>query len=45
VKDAGVEVIEQIDTTGFRQIVEEPLRKTFSEKYGPELLDAIAAEK
>ena len=44
-KKAGVEVIEQIDTTGFKQIVEEPLRKTFAEKYGPELLDAIAAEK
>jgi tripartite ATP-independent transporter DctP family solute receptor len=45
VKKAGTEVIEQIDTTGFRQVVEGPLRKSFSEKYGPELLDAIAAEK
>jgi TRAP-type transport system periplasmic protein len=45
VREAGVEVIEQIDTTGFRQIVEEPLRKAFAEKYGPALLDAIAAEK
>ena len=45
VKEEGMEVIEEIDTTGFRQVVEEPLRKSFSEKYGPELLDAIAAEK
>ena len=44
-KKAGVEVIEQIDTTGFKQVVEEPLRKTFAEKYGPGLLDAVAAEK
>jgi TRAP-type transport system periplasmic protein len=45
VKEAGMEVIEQIDTTGFRQVVEEPLREAFAEKYGPALLDAIAAEK
>ena len=45
VKEAGMEVIEEIDTTPFRQIVEEPLRKSFAEKYGMELLDAIAAEK
>lgn len=44
-KEAGVEVIEQIDTAGFQRVVEEPLRKTFAEKYGPELLDAVAAEK
>ena len=45
VKEAGMEVIEQIDTTPFRQIVEEPLRKSFAEKYGMDLLNAIAAEK
>jgi tripartite ATP-independent transporter DctP family solute receptor len=45
VKEAGMEVIEQIDTTGFRQVVEEPLREAFAEKYGSALLDAIAAEK
>jgi TRAP-type transport system periplasmic protein len=45
VKEAGMEVIERIDTTGFRQVVEEPLREAFAEKYGSELLDAIAAEK
>jgi TRAP-type C4-dicarboxylate transport system substrate-binding protein len=45
VKAEGMEVIEEIDTTGFRQVVQEPLRKSFSEKYGPDLLDAIAAEK
>ena len=45
VKKADVEVIEQIDTAPFRQIVEEPLRKSFAEKYGMDLLDAIAAEK
>ena len=45
VKEAGVEVIEQIDTAPFRQIVEEPLRKAFAEKYGMDLLNAIAAEK
>jgi TRAP-type transport system periplasmic protein len=44
-KEEGIEVIEEIDTTQFRQIVEEPLRKSFAEKYGMELLDAIAAEK
>lgn len=45
VKEAGVEVAEEVDTAPFRQIVEEPLRKSFAEKYGTELLDAIAAEK
>ena len=45
VKEAGVEVIEQIDTAPFRQIVDEPLRQAFAEKYGMELLNAIAAEK
>jgi tripartite ATP-independent transporter DctP family solute receptor len=45
IKEAGVEVIEEIDTTQFQQIVEEPLRKSFAEKYGMDLLDAIAAEK
>jgi tripartite ATP-independent transporter DctP family solute receptor len=45
VKEAGVEVIEQVDTTPFRQIVEEPLRQAFAEKYGMDLLDGIAAEK
>ena len=44
-KEAGMEVIEEIDTTQFRQIVEEPLRKSFAEKYGMDLLSAIAAEK
>ena len=44
-KKAGVEVIEQIDTAGFQRLVEEPLRKTFAEKYGMDMLDAIAAEK
>lgn len=44
-KKAGVEVIEQIDTAGFKQVVDEPLRKTFAEKYGSGLLDAVAAEK
>ena len=29
----------------FQQIVGEPLRKTFAEKYGPDLLDAIDAVK
>ena len=45
VKEDGMEVIEQIDTTPFKQIVEEPLRKSFAEKYGMDLLDAVAAEK
>jgi tripartite ATP-independent transporter DctP family solute receptor len=45
VKEAGMEVIERIDTAPFRQVVEEPLRKTFAEEYGMDLLNAIAAEK
>ena len=44
-KAAGMEVIEEVDTTQMRQIVEEPLRKSFADKYGMDLLDAIAAEK
>ena len=40
-----MEVIEQIDTAPFRQIVDEPLRQSFAEKYGMDLLNAIAAEK
>ncbi|UEM07170.1 TRAP transporter substrate-binding protein (plasmid) [Skermanella rosea] len=43
-KEAGMEVIEEIDTTRFRQIVEDPLRESFAEKYGMDLLSAIAAE-
>ena len=39
VKEAGMEVIEEIDTAPFKQIVEGPLRKTFAEKYGTELLE------
>ena len=45
VKEEGVEVIEQIDTAPFRQIVAEPLRKAFADEYGMELLNAIDAEK
>jgi tripartite ATP-independent transporter DctP family solute receptor len=45
VKEAGVEVIEQIDIAPFRQIVQEPMRQAFAEKYGMDLLDAIAAEE
>jgi tripartite ATP-independent transporter DctP family solute receptor len=44
-KADGMEVIEEIDTTQMRQVVEEPLRKSFADKYGMDLLDAIAAEK
>jgi TRAP-type C4-dicarboxylate transport system substrate-binding protein len=44
-KAEGMEVIEEIDTTQMRQVVEEPLRKSFADKYGMDLLDAIAAEK
>ena len=45
VKEEGIEVIEEIDTAPLRQVVEEPLRKTFAEEYGMDLLNAIAAEK
>lgn len=45
VKEAGLEVVEQVDPVPFQRIVEEPLRKSFAEKHGMDLLNAIAAVK
>jgi tripartite ATP-independent transporter DctP family solute receptor len=44
-KKAGMQVIEQVDMAPFRAIVYEPVRKAFVEKNGPELLNAVEAEK
>ncbi len=45
VRNAGLEVIEQVDAEPFRKIVEEPLRKAVAEKYGLDLLNAIVAQR
>jgi tripartite ATP-independent transporter DctP family solute receptor len=42
-KKSGLQVIEQIDTAPFQKIVE-PTHKSFAEKNGTELLNAIQAE-
>ncbi len=43
-KKAGMQ-IDRVDMTPFRQIVSEPTRKQFAEKFGMGLLNAIEAEK
>jgi len=42
-KKAGMQVIEQIDREAFRKIVYEDVKKDFVDKFGPELVDQIAA--
>jgi TRAP-type transport system periplasmic protein len=44
-KKAGVQLIERPDMTPFRTIVSQPVRTQFSAKNGPELINAIEAEK
>ena len=44
-KKAGMQIIERPDMTPFRAIVSQPVRTQFSEKNGPELINAIDAEK
>lgn len=39
----GVEVIEQVDMAPFQKIVSRPIAKSFEEKHGPALLQAIEA--
>ena len=41
----GMSVIEKFDPEPFRAIVSEPLRKSFVEKHGPDLLNAVEAIK
>lgn len=43
IEEAGVEVIQDIDTAPFREMVFEPVKQTYVDQFGPELVDAIAA--
>lgn len=40
-KEAGVEIVEQLDITPFRAVVEPPVREYFIERHGSELVTAI----
>jgi TRAP-type transport system periplasmic protein len=44
-KKIGVQVVEQPDMAPFRTIVYGPVRQAYAEKNGPELLNAMEAEK
>jgi TRAP-type transport system periplasmic protein len=44
-KKAGMQIVEKPDMAPFRAIVYGPVRKQFAEKNGPDLLNAIEAEK
>jgi tripartite ATP-independent transporter DctP family solute receptor len=43
IKKAGVEVIENVDTEPFRAMAYQPVRKLYTDKFGPELLNKIDA--
>lgn len=42
---AGVEIVEDVDKAAFREMVFEPVAKSFTDEHGTELLDAILATK
>ena len=44
-KKLGIQVVEQPDMAPFRKIVYGPVHKSYSDKNGPALLDAMEAEK
>jgi TRAP-type transport system periplasmic protein len=44
-KKSGMQIIENVDMAPFQKIVLEPIKKTFAEKNGPALLNAIEAVK
>jgi TRAP-type C4-dicarboxylate transport system substrate-binding protein len=43
-KKLGIQVVEKPDMAPFRKIVSEAVKKSYSEKNGPDLLKAIDAE-
>ena len=45
IKAAGVEVIEDIDREAFKAIVYEPVKQTYVDQFGPEIVDQIEAMK
>ena len=44
-KKSGMQVVENVDMAPFQKIVSESIAKTFAEKNGPALLQAIEATK
>ena len=44
-KKKGMQVIETVDAGPFRKVVLDPVKKTFVEKNGPEVLNAIDAAR
>ena len=44
-KKAGMQVVENVDMAPFQKLVSEPIAKTFAEKNGPALLQAIEQTK
>ncbi len=44
-KKSGMQVVENADMAPFQKIVSDAIAKTFAEKNGPALLQAIAATK
>jgi TRAP-type transport system periplasmic protein len=45
IEAAGVEVIEDVDRDAFREIVYEPVKQTYVDQFGPEIVDRIEAMK
>ncbi len=43
IKAAGVEVVEEVDREAFKEIVYEPVKQTYVEKFGSEIVDQIEA--
>ena len=45
IRQAGLEVVTDVDIAKFRDIVAAPVAKTYTDKFGPELLDRIKAAR
>ena len=45
IKEAGVEVVEEVDKDAFKSVVYEPVKATYVEQFGPDLVDAIEKQR
>lgn len=41
IKEAGVEVVEDVDREAFKEMVYEPVKKSYVDKFGPEIVERI----
>ncbi|MEX0758225.1 MAG: DctP family TRAP transporter solute-binding subunit, partial [Tistlia sp.] len=41
IKEAGVEVVEEVDREAFKALVYEPVKQSYVEKFGPEIVETI----